>query len=360
MSLAGAQQGASKAPRERKGGQQEVPDTTQPKLALFLPPSPAESWRLALQIGVKHATTKAVDVPGAKDTPWGLPALTNLKSSFEDAGLDLLVYETGLPVRQMDEIRLGGPDRDLAIECFCQLLRNLGRVDIPIVSWTWQLGRAWRRTRNDARARGDSLVTAFDVNQIAADLARPTFQISETELWENLEHFLVKVVPVAQEAEVKMALHPADPPIETLGGIPQVIRSVAAYDRALSIKPSPYNGVCFCQGCITEMGTDIPKAIRHFGDKIHYVHFRDVRGSKNDFVETWVDDGPTDMLKAMRAYQEIGFTGPMRPDHVPTMAGESNSNPGYEMKGRLFAIGYMKGLLEQCKTARPAVCETSV
>jgi len=329
----------------------EVLNTTQPKLALFLPPSPAESWQLALQIGVKHATTKAVDT--LEETPWGLPALTGLKSSFEDAGLDLLVYETGLPAGQMDEIRLGGSERDREIEHFSELLRNLGKVGIPIVSWTWQLGRAWLRTRTDTHSRGGSLVTEFDSIQKTAAPTGPVSQISETDLWESLEYFLIRVVPVAEEAKVKMALHPADPPIEAVGGVPQMIRSVAAYDRALSMKPSMYNGVCFCQGCFAEMGIDIPRAIRHFGERIHYVHFRDVQRSKGKLVETWIDNGPTDMLQAMRTYQEVGFAGPIRPDHVPTMAGETNANPGYEMKGRLFAIGYMKGLLEQCKASTP-------
>lgn len=103
----------------------------------------------------------------------------------------------------------------------------------------------------------------------------------------------------------------------------------------------------FCQGNFAAMNVDIPETIRHFGDRIHFVHFRDVEGDADRFVETWHDDGPTDMRAAMEAYQDIGFNGPMRPDHVPTMAGEDNSNPGYQTNGRLFAIGYMRGLLER-------------
>ncbi len=94
------------------------------------------------------------------------------------------------------------------------------------------------------------------------------------------------------------------------------------------------------------IGVDIPATIRRFGDRINFVHFRDVERTENGFVETWHDDGPTDMLAAMEADTDVGFDGPIRPDHVPTMAGKPNENPGYEMNGRLFAVGYMNGLLE--------------
>jgi mannonate dehydratase len=129
-------------------------------------------------------------------------------------------------------------------------------------------------------------------------------------------------------------------------GTPRIVTSVEAYDRVLDVYDSEYNGITFCQGNFAAMGADIPAAIRHFGDRINFVHFRDVDGDADRFVETWHDDGPTDMLAAMRAYEEVGFDGPMRPDHVPTMGGEDNSNPGYHTLGRLFAVGYMTGLLE--------------
>jgi mannonate dehydratase len=96
------------------------------------------------------------------------------------------------------------------------------------------------------------------------------------------------------------------------------------------------------------MNVDIPAAIRHFGGQkqIHFVHFRDIKGTPDNFVETFHDNGPTDMVEAIRAYRDVGYTGPMRVDHVPTMAGEENIQPGYEEMGRLYAIGYTKGLME--------------
>jgi len=320
------------------------------KLALILNSQPNERWELAKQIGVTHATTKVKETPEC-GKPWEFESLLLLKNSFEDAGFRLMVYEGGLSQERMDCIRLSGPNRDEEIRHFCELLMNMGAVGIPIVSWTWMVSVGgvsnWLRTSKTVRSRGGSLATGYNHEQMQRGPSLNTEGIREEDLWKNLEYFLKHVVPVAEKADVKMALHPVDPPVASIRGLPQIIRSIEAFDRAMELCPSPHHGICFCQGCFAEMGVDIPSAIRHFGNKIHYAHFRDIKGNAVNFVETWVDDGPTDMLAAIRAYQEIGFEGPIRPDHVPTMAGESNDRPGYETKGRLFAIGYMKGLIER-------------
>ncbi|MGD1894725.1 MAG: mannonate dehydratase [Cyclobacteriaceae bacterium] len=148
-------------------------------------------------------------------------------------------------------------------------------------------------------------------------------------------------------------MHPDDPPIDNIRCIPRIMTSVAAFKRLIEIVPSPSNGLTFCQGSFASMGAegkgeDIPDAIEYFGKrgKIHFVHFRDVRGHKDDFEETFHDDGKTDMYRAMQAYYDVGFKGPIRPDHVPTMAGDSNEHPGYSTIGALFAIGYIRGLME--------------
>jgi mannonate dehydratase len=124
------------------------------------------------------------------------------------------------------------------------------------------------------------------------------------------------------------------------------MRSVDNFQRLLDLVPSEVNGICLCQGNFTMMTNDLPSVIRHFGQqgKIYFVHLRDVRGTPTNFVETFHDDGQTDMLACMRAYRDIGFDGVCRPDHVPTMEGDSNENAGYSSIGRLFAIGYLKGL----------------
>ena len=124
------------------------------------------------------------------------------------------------------------------------------------------------------------------------------------------------------------------------------MRSPEAFQRLIDLVPSEVNGVTLCQGNFTLMTDDLPSLIRQFGEqqKIFFIHFRDVRGTVSSFVETFHDEGQTDMLACMRAYREIGFEGVLRPDHVPTLEGDSNDDPGYSSLGRLFAIGYIKGL----------------
>jgi mannonate dehydratase len=124
------------------------------------------------------------------------------------------------------------------------------------------------------------------------------------------------------------------------------MNSVENFERLVELVPSPSNAICFCQGTFAAMGCDIPSSIRRLGKHIRYVHFRDVRGTREEFVETFHDNGPTDMAAAMRAYRDIGFQGPMRPDHVPQLYGEDDGEPGYTMLGRLFAYGYMRGLMD--------------
>jgi mannonate dehydratase len=172
--------------------------------------------------------------------------------------------------------------------------------------------------------------------------------VTEEQLWENLEYFLKKIVPVAEKWNVQLAMHPDDPPLSPIRGVGRIMRSVENFQRLLDLVPSPVNGVTLCQGNFRLMTDDLPATIRRFGkqNKIFFVHLRDVRGTPEKFVETFHDDGTTDLLACLRVYREIGFEGVLRPDHVPTMEGEDNRNPGYESMGRLFAIGYIKGLRE--------------
>jgi mannonate dehydratase len=175
--------------------------------------------------------------------------------------------------------------------------------------------------------------------------------VGEEQLWDAFAYFLEQVIPVAERAGVKLALHPDDPPLSPIRGVSRIFRGVDAFRRAIEMRPSPCNGITFCQGNFKAMGADIPTAIRQFSQlgAMHFVHFRDVRGTAERFVETFHDDGPTDMLAAMRTYQEVGFDGVMRPDHVPTLEGDANDTPGYTTRGRLYAIGYMRGLQEAAR-----------
>ncbi len=173
-------------------------------------------------------------------------------------------------------------------------------------------------------------------------------EVSEDQLWESLEYFLKAVVQVAEEFHVKLAMHPDDPPLSPIRGIGRIMTSPQSFQRLIDLVPSPSNGMTYCQGCFTEMGADIPTTVRQFGEqgRIHFVHFRDLRGTVENFTEIFHDDGQTDMYAAMKAYYDAGVEAPMRPDHAPVMEGESNDNPGYALQGRLLAVGYMRGLIE--------------
>jgi mannonate dehydratase len=315
------------------------------KLSLVLPPEPDNRWDLAKQIGVEHATYHSLEI-GDGSRPYEYDELLRLVNRYRDHGLEPSVFEGSVPVT--DAVRLGTDERDAEIDRFKTLLRNLGELGVEVVCYDWMAGLRWARTSTTVPERGDSLTTAYSDDQMRRGPTPPEAKhTTKEELWENLEYFLNEVVPVAEEADVKLGLHPDDPPINDVRGMPRIINSVEAYDRVLDIYDSEYNGVTFGQGNFSAMGADIPETIRHFGDRINFVHFRDVKGPATDFTETWHDNGPTDMSAAIEAYLDIGFDGPIRPDHVPTMAGEDNSIPGYHIKGKLYAIGYLRGLIEQ-------------
>lgn len=309
---------------------------------LGTPPSEA-NMRLARQIGVTDVVT---GLPAERRGPVCefLPLL-HLRKRVEDAGLKLSVIENfAAPLSA--GLGLSGRDRD--IEHYCQTLRNIGVAGIPIVCWGFAPVIRVMRTSRTTRTRGGALATSFDYDLVKGAPLAEAGVISEEEMWDNLLYFLERVIPVAEEAKVKMALHPNDPPISPIKGVARILRDIEAFDRALEMVPSDYNGLTFCQGCFAEMGVDIPEAIRHFGrrGKIFFVHFRDIKGAVPKFEEAFHDDGKTDMFAAMRAYQEIGFEGPMRPDHVPILEGEDGGRPGQMAMGRLHAVGYMKALME--------------
>jgi mannonate dehydratase len=145
-----------------------------------------------------------------------------------------------------------------------------------------------------------------------------------------------------------MAMHPDDPPRSPIRGIGRIMRSPEAFERLLELVPSEMSGVTLCQGNFTLMTDDVPSVIRAFGSagKIFFVHFRDVRGTADHFVETFHDEGQTDMFECMRAYRDVGYDGVLRSDHVPALAGDGPEVPGDSTQGRLFAIGYTTALRE--------------
>ncbi len=324
------------APKGRKGM----------KLALMLDMRNKERWILARQIGVNHAIVPASRVLTRIKRDQYLDTLAKMKATYEASGLTIAGVESH-PVAA-EKIKLGLPGRDEEIANYCAVIKALGKVGIPMCCYNFMAGIGWYRTKVDIAERGGALASGFD-NQVAKKQGLTKWgKISEEKIWDNITYFLKRVIPVAEKAGVKMALHPDDPPISPLRGVGRILISAEAFRRVLQIVPSPVNGIAFCQANFKLMGEDIQALVREFGGqgKIFFVHLRDVRGTGECFRETFHDNGPTDMPKMLKLYHEVGFDGPIRPDHAPTLGGESNISPGYAMQGKVFAIGYMKGIAQ--------------
>jgi mannonate dehydratase len=318
------------------------------RIAEILPPYPTPLWKLAAQCGVTDAVgifdQRMKIVEGDPDSaPWGYPALVRMKSAYESGGFELAVIESRPPTLKA---KLGLPGRDEEIDVICRFIRNMGALGIPVWCYEWMSVFNWMRTSVTVPARGGALATGYDHELMKHAPLTEYGEVSEERLWENLEYFLKRVVPVAEEAGVKLAMHPDDPPLSPIRGIGRIMRSIANFRRLLELVPSPVNGIALCQGNFALMTDDLPAVIREFRGRVFFVHFRDVRGTPEKFVETFHDDGKTDMAACLRAYRDTGYDGVCRVDHVPTMEGDENDTPGYTSVGRLFAIGYVKGLRE--------------
>jgi mannonate dehydratase len=315
------------------------------QLSEVLPPTPSPLWTLASQMGLEYVVGGLPfdDPENGADQPWDYAPLARVKKRYEDAGFKLAVLESRPPYNL---VKRGLPGRDAEIDVICTLIENMGKLGIPVWCYEWMTDFNWLRTNMAHPSRGGSLVTSFEFELMRDAPVSELGPLSEDELWTNLEYFLQRVVPVAERSNVKLAMHPDDPPLSPIRGIGRIMRSVDNYQRLIDLVPSPVNGITLCQGNFTLMTSDLPSVIRHFGrqQKVFFVHFRDVRGTPEKFEETWHDAGQTDLLECMRAYRDVGFDGVLRPDHVPTVEGDNNERPGYSSFGRLYAIGYIRGL----------------
>lgn len=321
-------------------------------------------WTILRQVGIDGAISKLDrrfdgEWNNSGDRPWDYPVIHDLKRRFERHGLDLLGIEDYPP---MDRLRMGLPGREEELEWVLDLIRNMGRLEIPMLCYNWMGGINWVRTDVDRPGRGGARVTAFRHADMVADTPTWAGTVPRERLWSAWEWFIDRAAPVAEKARVRLALHPDDPPIAEVRGVARIMNSVESYDRAMAYLESEANAICLCQGNFALFCDDIPGAIRRFGGagRVAFAHFRDVEGTAMDFVETFHDEGKTDKVAAMDAWHEVGFDGPIRPDHVPTLEGESNDDPGYAWLGRLHAVGYLQGLRAAARqrlqsTLKPAV-----
>ncbi|NKB68152.1 MAG: TIM barrel protein [Candidatus Latescibacteria bacterium] len=316
----------------------------------FLTQVSPERMRYMAQMGAQHVVTSLPGQPrrNRRGDIWTYEGMLAQRKEVENYGLKLSVYE-GVPVPE--RVKLGLPGRDEDIDNYAESLRNMGRAGIPILCYNWMVGFGWLRTEFATPGRGGAVVTTYKHEDFEKGGPTQLGEVAEEQLWDSLEYFLKAIVPVAEEAGVKLAMHPDDPPRSPVRGIGRIMTCPENFQRLLDLVPSPNNGLTFCQGCFTEMNIDVPKWIRHFAGqgKMHFAHYRNINkgGTADHFSETFHDeDGEADMYETMKAYIDSGFDGPMRPDHAPTMEGEGNDHPGYALQGRLMAVGYMKGLME--------------
>lgn len=305
---------------------------------MIVNPLNERNLQLAAQVGVSEIVM----------TYTGLEATTfrTTRRMVEAAGMKLTHLERKIPhLKFVHNL----PGRAEQIEDFKTLIRRMAEAEMKVLCYNWMPDEDWQRTSSTVVERGGALVTEFNLAHVGRNVTdadgKPPQPTPAPQLWDNLEFFLHEVLPVAEDAGIKLALHPDDPPLPELLGQPRIIVSNAAFQRVVRLAPSPANGVCYCVGSLHPAGEDVLAGIRTLGEKIFFVHARNVRGTAAHFTETWHDNGEIDMAAVIRALKGIGYTGTLRPDHAPSMAGETNATPGYEMLGRLFAAGYLRGLI---------------
>lgn len=267
--------------------------------------------------------------------------MRRVKKFVEDHGLELYAIHSHQVPR--DRIIHGQPGREEELANWIKVIRAIGAVGVPATATTFY---AIGHFRTEATTgRGGARYSTWDFEEFSRE--RRTFpgqELSEERLWENMAWWVERIVPVAEEAGVRIALHPDDPPTpEPLGGAARIVISIENYQRIFDIRPSPALGMLFCQGCVAEMAEDVKRSIRYMAerDKIVFVHFRNIRGTRESFQEVFIDEGQEDMIEAMKTYRDAGYTGPFMMDHTPGVPHHSG-----EWAGRAFANGYIRALLQ--------------
>ena len=302
-----------------------------------------------------------------EDNDFLLENLLAFKEQVEAHGLSLDVIES-IPVPEA--IKRGLPERDSLIDAYCESIRNMGRAGIPVLCYNFMPVFDWMRTDMSVRLPDGSLVSAydhttmqnFDLSQglearvawargftgeeLRAELARYE-HIDEAALFGNLAYFLRRIVPAAEEAGVLLALHPDDPPWSILG-LPRIVRDAESIQRILDMHHSPHHGLTFCTGALGALAdNDLPTMIRQFAARIHFVHMRNVQvTAQQSFHEVAhpSECGSVNMEAVIQALIEIGFSGPLRPDHGRRIWGEEVPRAGYGLYDRALGAMYLYGL----------------
>jgi mannonate dehydratase len=329
-----------------------------------------EVLRVIAALGVTHICSR---LPSPRlDESWSVAGLTRLRERVESFGIHLEAVPLPLSSSfitksESPNIMLGkSPERDREIENICTMIGNCSRAGVHLVKYNLTILGVVRSEKTSGR--GGSSYSTFDyaearrlwrppgtpdgtVGDPSVDPPLPGISpISADVMWERIEYFLNRVVPVAEEYKVRIACHPHDPgmPAATgFRGVHRVLGSVEGMKRFVEIHPSPYHGLNFCQGTVSEMlvspSVEIFDVIRYFGSrkKIFNVHFRNIHGGFLHFQETFPDCGDVDLLAALRVYKEVGYEGMLMPDHVPAIQGDEGGHQAFA-----FAFGYTRALMQ--------------
>ena len=293
------------------------------------------------QLGADDFLMNTPKLPG--DKQWEYEDLLALRRRADGAGLRLMSLEN-VPVSFYDKAMLGLPGRDEQIEHMQATIRNMGKASIPILGYHWMPNLVWR-SDPPAALRGGAQATRFDMEEHKDAPLTHGRAFTHDEMRANYDYYMERILPVAEEANVRLALHPDDPPVESLGGVARIFGSFEGFKRGMDKFESPNHGLNFCMGCWSEMGPEgVIPAIRHFGSqgKIIYVHFRDIQGTVPCFNECFINEGNVDTLEVVKTLKEVGFNGFMITDHVPAMVDDTP----WGHRGRAYAIGYMTALIE--------------
>jgi mannonate dehydratase len=323
------------------------------KLGCQSGPSTDDHFAYFARYGVKNIC--AARIGDSEDPVITVEELSQLKEMAERHGLSLdMVAAPFLESSHIDRethpsIMLAqSPQRDRDIDAIIQTLRNCAEVGIPSMKYNMSILGVVRTERT--QGRGDATYSTWHLDEArpATPLTRAG-PVNADAFWERITYFLDRVAPVANELKVRIACHPHDPgmPPEGYQGVDRVLGTVDGLKRFVSIQENPYHGLNFCQGTVSEMlfhpGEEVFDVIRWFGErkKIFNVHFRNIRGGRNRFSETFPDEGDISLVRALKVYQEVGYDGMLMPDHVP----QAPNDPG-GLQSFAFAYGHTRGMLQ--------------
>lgn len=316
-------------------------------LGTQVPARSDDDYRIMAQLGVEH-------ICGFTPKPtkeWTVDYLNQYREHVESFGLTLDMLQLPLAAVEISRsespnIMLGrSPERDREIDRICEIVRMAAQAGIPALKYNLTILGVVSTER--VQGRGGSSNRAFDYSKASRE-ETIAGRVTSEQMWERIEYFVKRVVPVADEYKVRLACHPHDPAVPPgFRGVDRVLATVDGLKRFIELSPSPYHGLNFCQGTIAESlerpGEQIYDVIRYFGQRgrIFNVHFRNIRGGYLNFVETFPDEGDVDMLKALRVYKEVGYKYMIMPDHVPTIAGTDPQNVAFA-----FCYGYIRALMQ--------------